>query len=333
MSHEWVLFYCIIVSRRQKSIVLNATPLFKTDLRPTAPTTTREQATLLFDSTLRTTDPRSRSGALKLALAKRTTLAPRPHLSACPDSERLLPSKFSSHHHPGGGTASVSVLPLRTWDGIAGEEKDYVWIGPSVPVQYKDSKAETGKDKRYKVLVRQYKDALEHCAMRPPRCNFSALLGAICGKMKEIDNKELRHELVRKKRKGHVERCIWDIDRVIQHIDERRFMQVNAKKDQHEDNRGFDEMDARELRENLKAVSPMAVSPETKSCRLIQMSPTAAATASSSIVEVHKNRLWKKAFKVRIKDCVQTVKSDYGVTLQEVPHSFERPGSGTQGRC
>ncbi len=284
--------------------MLNKTPIFKTAVEFAGRQTSRERtkATALFDSIISCQSPAGKSTG-KQPVAELRTASPR----------------YGRQHHTRRSAASSSSarLGLDPWGSL--DERDFVVVRSEAPVWYKDSRVETGEDRHYKFLVQQYKAALVQNTRRP-KCNFSALLQAIHGKVAQLDNTELRRNLVRRKRKGQFDRCVWNIDKIIQHIDEKRSMQSKAQWVPGESSRGIDEMDAKELRESLRT-SILFPAPAKKASSASPLKPTQSPQQKRKspvrCIKVQMDASERRPFKTRIKDCIQTVKNEYGVSVQE----------------
>lgn len=103
------------------------------------------------------------------------------------------------------------------------KELPWVILRPSEGFYLKTPKCETDEQKSYSTLVSQYRSLKEKACGRVPSVDYTQLLHSIKGKIQELDNPELRSEMLRKRIRGNVDRYIWNIDRALRLVDDNYF--------------------------------------------------------------------------------------------------------------
>jgi len=119
---------------------------------------------------------------------------------------------------------SVSSIQDPCFVNKKSKELPWVLLKSSEGFYIKSPRCETEEQRMYNKLVNQYKILKEEACGRVPSVNYTQLLHTIKDKLKELNNPELRSEMLRKRIKGNVDKYIWNIDKLIKSVDENHLM-------------------------------------------------------------------------------------------------------------
>lgn len=177
-------------------------------------------------------------------------------------------------------------------------------IKSPIRLKLKPAVDETEDQKRYTQLVQQYKIALSKAPKRPPKVNYTELLKCIKKKMEELDDPNARREILRKRMRGSVDRCIWDMGKVMENVD-RMFYATKTKKDEatvdleQMTKEEIDRMIAKEVAENKHKALERQIRVRT----VRNKKPNGKSAL--------------QLFKDKVNNCLETIRSDYNVPIRQ----------------
>eukprot|EP00826_Nyctotherus_ovalis_P038082 TRINITY_DN3542_c0_g1_i4.p1 TRINITY_DN3542_c0_g1~~TRINITY_DN3542_c0_g1_i4.p1 ORF type:complete len:362 (-),score=105.34 TRINITY_DN3542_c0_g1_i4:1310-2395(-) len=188
-------------------------------------------------------------------------------------------------------------------DETSGDGSKLIIRSP-IRLKLKPAVDETDDQKRYTQLVQRYKVALSKAPKRPPKVNYTELLGCIKKRMEELDDPQARREIIRKRMRGSVDRCIWDMQKVMENVD-KMFYATKTKKDEatvdleQMTKEEIDRMIAKEVEENKHKALERQIRIRT----LRNKKPD------------DKGAL--QIFKDKVNNCLETIRSDYNVPIKQ----------------
>lgn len=159
---------------------------------------------------------------------------------------------------------------------------------------------ESNDEKQYRILVTQYNDAIKRNIKQIPDINYTKLLNVIDIRIKEISNKELMNERVRKQIKGNFEQTHWNVDHIIKEVEDIHLLKQDTPLNKIQ---GFDELSSNEILENLRA--KFATYNNNKK----NLKSTRKHLGATRI---------QRQFQRRVNNCLQTIKQEYNVSLEKV---------------
>jgi len=180
-------------------------------------------------------------------------------------------------------------------------------IKGSDKIKLKKLKDETDDQRNYTKMVGLYKSEKEKEPRRPPPINYSLLLNSINGKIAELNNKQYRYNLIRRRMKGFPDRCIWNIDTIINRVDQYYFASSKKKSEEKNKVHPLEEMQAGEIRGMIKQEIELKKS---------NKSPK-KSSEKCLIQKARKTWTVLVKFQNRVKNCIETIKKDYKVSIKE----------------
>ena len=198
-----------------------------------------------------------------------------------------------------------------------GKNAKIIVIKGSDKLFLKEPKDETLSQKQYTQLVHQYHTAKEKSVNRPPTVNYTQLLSSIKGKIDELNDPKLRTEIIKKRQKGDSNKYLWNTEEIIKEVD---LLYSTRNKDEGEAiNKGFDEMNAGEIRKTLMQKEKRAL--VVHSARNSERMTVRTVNEGEAVNEKRANSLLHKrviiGFKNKVNNCLETIKNDYKVSVKE----------------
>jgi hypothetical protein len=181
-----------------------------------------------------------------------------------------------------------------------------VIIKSSMKLRLKPAEDETEEQKTYTRLVEQYKNAMKKAPRGPPKVNYTELLKCVKNKMEELDNPQLRYEMIKRRMRGSVDRCVWDMQKVIENVDS-LYYTTKRKKDEKNMAVDLEQMDKEQI--DRLIIKDME---ETKHKKLEQ--EIRVRTIRNRNLS---NRGGLVFFKEKVKNCLETIRSNYNVPVKQ----------------
>lgn len=194
-----------------------------------------------------------------------------------------------------------------TFPEVSPDENQLV-INENRCLKIKNKIEESKEEKQYKELVTQYNKAMNKNKNKIPSVNYTILLKVIDTRIKEINNKDVMAEKIRKRMKVGYNCCHWNLDKIIKKVEDAHLNKPNSMSVCN-DNQGFDEMTTNEIRQRLHAKYSKPDNSKKKGGGYIKISS-------------ERTKRILKQFKRRVTNCLETIKQEYNVSIKEVNEFF-----------
>jgi len=179
-------------------------------------------------------------------------------------------------------------------------------IKSSIKLRLKPAEDETEEQKKYTRLVKEYKNAMKKAPKKPPKVNYTELLKCIKIKMEELDNPQLRYEMIKRRIRGSVDKCVWDTEKVIEsvndlyHATKRKKNEKNMTVDLEQMNKEqIDRFIIKEMEENKRRKLEQEIRVRTIRNRNLS------------------DKGGLQLFKEKVNNCLETIRSNYNVPIKQ----------------